>query len=112
MSDTSSLFVNEKDEQPNCPFEPFLPDSSDSDNNAEDDGAAEGAGSEEDDDGPEDNKIYCFCRKVALGFMVGCDGKCKDWFHGDCVGIKEVDKVLLPNPYICNRVANAVLRMI
>lgn len=36
--------------------------------------------------GPNE-KIYCLCRKISFGDMVGCDNKkCKfEWFHFECV---------------------------
>lgn len=39
---------------------------------------------------PED-EIYCICRQVSFGNMIGCDNpECKiEWFHYDCVGLKE-----------------------
>ena len=35
--------------------------------------------------------LYCFCKKIAYGRMVGCDGEsCRtEWFHFDCVGIND-----------------------
>ncbi|KAJ3262252.1 PHD finger protein 3 [Boothiomyces macroporosus] len=34
-------------------------------------------------------QIYCLCRQVDDGsFMIQCDD-CKEWFHGNCVGIQE-----------------------
>jgi hypothetical protein len=35
--------------------------------------------------------LYCFCRRVSYGNMVGCDNDdCKyEWFHFDCVGLSE-----------------------
>ena len=37
------------------------------------------------------NKLYCVCCKpYAKGvFMIGCDGDCDGWYHGDCVGLDE-----------------------
>ena len=34
--------------------------------------------------------LYCICRRVSYGQMVGCDNDdCKyEWFHYDCVGLK------------------------
>ncbi|ORZ03483.1 hypothetical protein BCR43DRAFT_429643, partial [Syncephalastrum racemosum] len=33
--------------------------------------------------------LYCYCRQVSYGEMVGCDGEnCPyEWFHMDCVGL-------------------------
>eukprot|EP01125_Pyxidicula_operculata_P021908 TRINITY_DN874_c0_g1_i1.p2 TRINITY_DN874_c0_g1~~TRINITY_DN874_c0_g1_i1.p2 ORF type:complete len:171 (+),score=17.40 TRINITY_DN874_c0_g1_i1:699-1211(+) len=35
--------------------------------------------------------LYCTCRRVSFGQMIGCDNKdCPiEWFHFECVGIKE-----------------------
>lgn len=44
----------------------------------------------------EDDAVYCICRKVESGFMVGCEGGCDDWFHGKCVNIKDYQKVFHP----------------
>ncbi|KAF2767054.1 hypothetical protein EJ03DRAFT_329471 [Teratosphaeria nubilosa] len=61
----------------------------------------------EDDDADEDEdvegsgEVYCLCRKPDNGtFMIGCDGKCDDWFHGKCVNIKEENKHLI-DKYLC-----------
>lgn len=37
----------------------------------------------EEDDAAEDNRVYCFCKQVSYGDMVGCDNEnCKyEWFH-------------------------------
>lgn len=41
--------------------------------------------------GADDDEIYCFCRQVSYGEMVGCDNaNCRyEWFHYDCVGLTE-----------------------
>ncbi|CAM9369286.1 unnamed protein product, partial [Discosporangium mesarthrocarpum] len=34
--------------------------------------------------------VYCVCRRVGFGNMVGCDNEdCEhgEWFHYDCVGL-------------------------
>ncbi|KAF2273119.1 uncharacterized protein EI97DRAFT_461372 [Westerdykella ornata] len=48
-------------------------------------GGAEG----EEDEG--DDTKYCFCQRVSFGNMVACDNdNCQyQWFHWECVGIKE-----------------------
>lgn len=35
--------------------------------------------------------VYCFCRQVSFGRMIGCESdSCKyEWFHFECVGLKE-----------------------
>uniref|UniRef100_A0A7S2SE11 PHD-type domain-containing protein n=2 Tax=Mucochytrium quahogii TaxID=96639 RepID=A0A7S2SE11_9STRA len=35
-------------------------------------------------------QLYCLCRRVQFGEMIGCDNeKCKiEWFHVGCVGVK------------------------
>lgn len=42
----------------------------------------------------EDETLYCFCRQVSYGDMIGCDNDdCKfEWFHYDCVGVTEPSK--------------------
>lgn len=49
-----------------------------------------GAGGEGEDDESDDTK-YCFCQRVSFGDMVACDNdNCQlQWFHWECVGIKE-----------------------
>lgn len=67
---------------------------------AEDESAASDAGSDEEmtgvghaEEGDEeaDDTKYCFCQRVSFGDMVACDNdNCKyQWFHWECVGIKE-----------------------
>ncbi|CAB4386181.1 hypothetical protein RhiirA5_268512 [Rhizophagus irregularis] len=36
--------------------------------------------------------VYCFCRQVSFGEMIGCDGEnCPfEWYHIDCVGLSAV----------------------
>jgi hypothetical protein len=38
----------------------------------------------------EPDKLYCICRKPYVNgvFMIACDS-CQEWYHGECVGIKE-----------------------
>ncbi len=42
----------------------------------------------------EGETLYCFCQQGSFGNMVGCDNdNCKyEWFHYDCVGLKEPPK--------------------
>lgn len=49
-----------------------------------------GAGGEQEEDESDDTK-YCFCQRVSFGDMVACDNdNCQyQWFHWECVGIKE-----------------------
>lgn len=46
---------------------------------------------EGDDEDETDNTKYCTCQRVSFGDMVACDNdNCKhQWFHWECVGIKE-----------------------
>lgn len=41
--------------------------------------------------GVEGEEVYCFCRRVSFGDMVGCDNEqCPyEWFHFECVGLHE-----------------------
>ena len=37
------------------------------------------------------SELYCECRQPQGGrFMISCDG-CEEWYHGDCVGVRELD---------------------
>jgi inhibitor of growth protein 3 len=47
-------------------------------------------GGDADEDESDDTK-YCFCQRVSFGDMVACDNdSCQyQWFHWECVGIKE-----------------------
>ncbi|KAM7411556.1 hypothetical protein PAMA_021513 [Pampus argenteus] len=42
-----------------------------------------------DTEGYDSNALYCICRqKHNKRFMICCDS-CQEWFHGDCVGVRE-----------------------
>lgn len=67
---------------------------------AEDESVASDAGTEDEEmsgvagEGEEeesDDTKYCFCQRVSFGDMVACDNdNCQyQWFHWECVGIKE-----------------------
>jgi COMPASS component SPP1 len=55
-----------------------------------------------DDDGESsDQNLYCICKKPDNHrWMIGCDGGCDDWFHGDCVNMKQADEGLV-DKFIC-----------
>jgi COMPASS component SPP1 len=45
--------------------------------------------------------VFCICRKGDNHtWMIACDGGCDEWFHGNCVDIKERDGELI-DKYIC-----------
>ncbi|KAF8251952.1 hypothetical protein K440DRAFT_463144, partial [Wilcoxina mikolae CBS 423.85] len=47
----------------------------------------------------EGRELYCICRKPDTGkWMIGCDG-CEDWYHGECVKVKEEDGDLIDKYY-------------
>ena len=51
-------------------------------------------------DASDSNKLFCICRKPDTGqWMVACDGRCDDWYHGDCVNIHIRDEALLLKYY-------------
>ncbi|KAF1935080.1 hypothetical protein EJ02DRAFT_460685 [Clathrospora elynae] len=57
--------------------------------------------SDDDDDSSEDHNLYCICKKPDNHkWMIGCDGGCDDWFHGDCVNMKQADEGLVDR-FIC-----------
>lgn len=63
----------------------------------------DGAYGHDDDDGEssEDHNLYCICKKPDNHkWMIGCDGGCDDWFHGDCVNMKQADENLV-DKFIC-----------
>ena len=62
---------------------------------------------EEEEGTPVSDDLYCLCRRPDTGtFMIGCDGRCDDWFHGKCVGIEERDKNLI-DKFMCPRCTEA-----
>lgn len=57
--------------------------------------------SDDDGDSSEDHNLYCICKKPDNHkWMIGCDGGCDDWFHGDCVNMKQSDEELV-DKFIC-----------
>jgi COMPASS component SPP1 len=49
----------------------------------------------------DDGEIFCICRKGDNHtWMIACDGGCEEWFHGNCVDIRERDGELI-DKYIC-----------
>jgi COMPASS component SPP1 len=57
--------------------------------------------SDDDGDSSEDHNLYCICKKPDNHkWMIGCDGGCDDWFHGDCVNMKQADEELVDR-FIC-----------
>lgn len=51
----------------------------------------------------DDGEIFCICRKGDNHtWMIACDGGCDEWFHGNCVHIRERDGDLI-DKYICPR---------
>jgi COMPASS component SPP1 len=57
--------------------------------------------SDDDGESSEDHNLYCICRKPDNHkWMIGCDGGCDDWFHGDCVNMKQADEELVDR-FIC-----------
>ena len=57
----------------------------------------------------DDGEIFCICRKGDNhSWMIACDGGCDDWFHGNCVHIRERDGDLI-DKYICPNCTRAGL---
>lgn len=51
----------------------------------------------------DDGEIFCICRKGDNHtWMIACDGGCEEWYHGNCVNIRERDGDLI-DKYICPR---------
>ncbi|KAH7082401.1 hypothetical protein FB567DRAFT_531204 [Paraphoma chrysanthemicola] len=58
-------------------------------------------GSDDDGESSEDHNLYCICKKPDNHrWMIGCDGGCDDWFHGDCINMKQADEELV-DKFIC-----------
>ncbi len=58
----------------------------------------------------DDGEIFCICRKGDNhSWMIACDGGCDDWFHGNCVHIRERDGDLI-DKYICPNCIRAGLQ--
>jgi COMPASS component SPP1 len=58
-------------------------------------------GSDDEGESSEDHNLYCICKKPDNHkWMIGCDGGCDDWFHGDCVNMKQADEELV-DKFIC-----------
>jgi COMPASS component SPP1 len=57
--------------------------------------------SDDDGESSEDHNLYCICKKPDNHrWMIGCDGGCDDWFHGDCINMKQADEELV-DKFIC-----------
>ncbi|KAJ4361881.1 COMPASS (complex proteins associated with Set1p) component [Neocucurbitaria cava] len=57
--------------------------------------------SDDEGESSEDHNLYCICRKPDNHkWMIGCDGGCDDWFHGDCINMKQADEALV-DKFIC-----------
>lgn len=48
----------------------------------------------------QDKGPYCVCNGPEVGFMIGCEGGCDGWFHGDCVSIVKEDEDIL-DYFVC-----------
>ena len=49
----------------------------------------------------DENEVYCICRRPDNHtWMIACDGRCEDWYHGRCVQVDEEDEELIDR-YIC-----------
>jgi len=49
----------------------------------------------------DDGEVFCICRKGDNHtWMIACDGGCDEWFHGNCVNIRERDGDLI-DKYVC-----------
>ncbi|KAH7371649.1 hypothetical protein BKA66DRAFT_572625 [Pyrenochaeta sp. MPI-SDFR-AT-0127] len=65
------------------------------------DHSSQAAPSDDEGDSSEDHNLYCICKKPDNHkWMIGCDGGCDDWFHGDCVDMKQADEGLVDR-FIC-----------
>ncbi|KAL5116846.1 COMPASS (complex proteins associated with Set1p) component [Pleosporales sp. CAS-2024a] len=65
------------------------------------DHSSQGHASDDEGDSSEDHNLYCICKKPDNHrWMIGCDGGCDDWFHGDCINMKQADEELV-DKFIC-----------
>lgn len=65
------------------------------------DGSSQVDPSDDDGDSSEDHNLYCICKQPDNHrWMIGCDGGCEDWFHGDCINMKQADEDLV-DKFIC-----------
>lgn len=65
------------------------------------DGSSQVYPSDDEGESSEDHNLYCICKKPDNHkWMIGCDGGCDDWFHGDCVDMKQADEELV-DKFIC-----------
>lgn len=65
------------------------------------DNSSQAHASDDDGESSEDHNLYCICKKPDNHkWMIGCDGGCDDWFHGDCVNMKQADEELVDR-FIC-----------
>ena len=65
------------------------------------DNSSQVGASDDEGDSSEDHNLYCICKKPDNHkWMIGCDGGCDDWFHGDCVNMKQADEGLV-DKFIC-----------
>ena len=69
-------------------------DDIDGEEGEEEDEDVEEEAEDDEEEQEEDDQRYCFCQKVSYGEMVGCENdKCPyEWFHLNCVGLKEAPK--------------------
>lgn len=53
--------------------------------------------------GQEDRQKYCICKRAYdnRSFMISCT-RCKDWFHGTCIGIALQEAKRIKN-FVCPR---------
>ena len=50
----------------------------------------------------EKEKVYCICKGPGFGKMIECE-LCKEWFHLDCVGIKEGEEPDASDCWYCKK---------
>jgi hypothetical protein len=45
-------------------------------------------------------EVYCLCRQVYHGLMIGCD-VCDDWCHSACLGYTKLHVIVILSPILC-----------